>query len=83
MPKLRPTANRTQENALASLLAIAGRLTRESLSMRPPHEPLWPDGHGMAAVDHYDLTALGRAHREYMDTLSGTADLEADEEELQ
>ena len=58
--------NRPRDLALAALLSIAARLTRESLSMHPPHLPLHPDGRGMALVDHYDLSALGQAHRDYL-----------------
>ena len=58
--------NRPRDLALAALFSIAARLTRESLSMHPPHMPLHRDGRGNALVDHYDLSALGQAHRDYL-----------------
>lgn len=58
--------NRPHDLALAALLSVAARLTRESLSMHPPHMPLHPDGRGGALVDHDDLSALGQAHRDYL-----------------
>ncbi len=75
----RPDRQRPDRIALAQLLGLVARLSREALAADVPHRAQHVDRRtGFALVDRLDLEALGAAHRRYESALAGSPDEDDD-----